>query len=98
MATLRPAQGRDRRWADQLPKAAGSWCDVLVRGRQLTPLIMADRMTRGGSRGDKATGRQARLDMQRLVARFAREDAAAGRMPMTEYLRDRLRLGYELAL
>ena len=69
-----------------------------MRGRQLTPLIMADRMTRGGSRGDKATGRQARLDMQRLVARFAREDAAAGRMPMTEYLRDRLRLGYELAL
>lgn len=51
-----------------------------IRGRQLTPLEMADRATRGGSRGDKKTGIAARRAAQRLKDRWTREDSAAGRM------------------
>ena len=67
-----------------------------VRGRVLTPLSIADRITRGGSRGDKVTGRAARGDAQKLMDRWAAEDREAGRMSMTEYVRRRKALGYEL--
>jgi len=67
-----------------------------VRGRVLTPLSIADRITRGGSRGDKITGRAARGDAQKLMDRWAADDRAAGRMNMTEYVRRRKALGYEL--
>lgn len=67
-----------------------------VRGRVLTPLSIADRITRGGSRGDKVTGRAARGDAQKLMDRWAADDREAGRMNMTEYVRRRKALGYEL--
>jgi hypothetical protein len=67
-----------------------------VRGRVLTPLSIADRITRGGSRGDKVTGRAARGDAQKLMDRWAADDREAGRMSMTEYVRRRKALGYEL--
>ena len=62
----------------------------------LTPLSIADRITRGGSRGDKITGRAARGDAQKLMDRWAADDREAGRMSMTEYVRRRKALGYEL--
>lgn len=58
-----------------------------VRGRQLVPYAMADRITRGGSAGDKETGKMARAVYQRLISAWAAEDKAAGRMSMVDYVR-----------
>lgn len=66
-----------------------------VRGRVLTPLVMAARQTRGGSRGDKGTGRAARGDADFLMQRWTDDDRAAGRMPMVAYVALRYRLGFD---
>lgn len=58
-----------------------------IRGRQLAPLEMAARATRGGSRGDTATGKAARQAAERLKDRWNAEDKAKGRLPMVEYVR-----------
>jgi hypothetical protein len=68
-----------------------------ARGRTLTPLVMAARQTRGGSRGDTATGKAARRDADFLMHRWTIEDREAGRMSMVEYMALRRRLGFELA-
>jgi hypothetical protein len=50
---------------------------------------MADRLTRSGTAGDaaaRATGKTARAVTQRLIARWAAEDKAAGRMSMVDYV------------
>jgi hypothetical protein len=65
-----------------------------VRGRVLTPLTMAARITRGGSRGDKATGRRARSDAEQMVQRWIEEDRAEKRMSAVEYIEQRMRLGF----
>ncbi|WP_052730452.1 hypothetical protein [Sphingomonas sp. SRS2] len=60
-----------------------------IRGRQLLPYAMADRMTRSGTAGDAAareTGKAARAVYQRLIARWAAEDKAARRMSMVDYV------------
>lgn len=60
-----------------------------VRGRQLAPYAMVDRMTRSGTAGTpeaREIGKKARAVTQRLIARWAAEDKAAGRMSMVEYL------------
>lgn len=67
-----------------------------VRGRVLTPLVMADRITRGGSAGDVTTGRRARRDAQRLIDSWARDDREAKRMSMVDYVCLRLAKGFEL--
>jgi endogenous inhibitor of DNA gyrase (YacG/DUF329 family) len=64
-----------------------------TRGAMLVPLAAADRATRGGTRGNTAIGRRARGDSQMLLQRWREEDAAAGRMPMVEYMAERYRLG-----
>lgn len=66
-----------------------------VRGRQLAPLAMAARITRGGSRRDKPTGIKARQASQRLIERWVVEDREAGRMAMDDYIAQRLRMGFE---
>ncbi|MES2494601.1 MAG: hypothetical protein V4618_00675 [Pseudomonadota bacterium] len=66
-----------------------------VRGRQLAPLELAARATRGGSRGDKAIGIRARQAAERLKDRWNAEDKAEGRMPMVDYVR-RLSRHFEL--
>lgn len=71
-----------------------------IRGRQLVPFAMADRITRSGTAGtDEAreAGKQARAVTQRLIARWTAEDKAAGRMPMVDYVR-RIGKHYELPL
>lgn len=68
-----------------------------IRGRQLAPLELAARATRGGSRGDKATGIAARQAAERLKDRWNAEDLAARRMPMVEYVR-RLSRHFDLPL
>lgn len=68
-----------------------------VRGRVLTPLIMAARITRGGSRGDTETGKRARQDAEQLIERWVAEDRAAGRMSAVDYVALRLRKGFTLA-
>lgn len=67
-----------------------------VRGRQLVPLVMAERVTRSGSCRDKATGKKARQDSRRLMDRWNAEDRAAGRMAMDEYVALRIRFGFEI--
>ena len=66
-----------------------------VRGRQLAPLAMAERITRSGSCRDKQTGIRARRDSRRLMDKWVVEDRAAGRMPADEYIAQRLRMGFE---
>lgn len=65
----------------------------LKRGAVLAPLQAAARATRGGTRGDKATGARARCDADRLIQRWRDEDREAGRVPVVEYMATRYRLG-----
>lgn len=61
-----------------------------VRGRQLAPYAMADRLTRSGTAGpeaDRETGKTARAVTQRLIAKWAAEDKAAGRVSAVDYVR-----------
>lgn len=66
-----------------------------VRGRVLTPLAMVERVTRGGSRGDTATGIRARQQKDQLIQRWIEEDRAAGRMDWPAYLRLRYGVGFD---
>jgi hypothetical protein len=71
-----------------------------VRGRQIQPFVMADRMTRSGTAGTpeaREVGKAARVVTQRLVALWVAEDKAAGRMPMVDYVA-RLSKHFELPL
>lgn len=58
---------------------------MTVRGRRLTALAMASRLTRGGSRRNKGAGKSARRIADKLLDRWNAEDRAAGRMPADEY-------------
>lgn len=70
-----------------------------VRGRVLVPLIMAARVTRDGTRGNRReTGKRAASDARRLMQRYAEEDREAGRMPPDEYAALRNRLGHDETL
>lgn len=69
-----------------------------VRGRVLVPLVLAARVTRDGSRGDRETGRRAARQARALMQRYAEEDRAAGRMPADEYAALRHRFGHDDAL
>lgn len=64
-----------------------------VRGRVLVPLVMAERVTRSGTRRDTQTGITARRDSRMLMDRWTREDRTAGRMAMDDYLAQRRRIG-----
>lgn len=66
-----------------------------VRGRQLTPLVMAARITRGGHRKDPETGIHARRDAEHLMDQWVADDSAAGRMSMVDYVRLRRAKGFE---
>lgn len=63
---------------------------MTVRGRILTPLAMADRITRS----DIATGKLAGHEYRTLIAQWIAEDRAAGRFTAVEYLAARRRLGF----
>lgn len=65
----------------------------LARGLVLAPLYCAARATRGGSRGDKATGAKARADAERLAQRWKEEDQAAGRISHVAYIAARYKVG-----
>lgn len=66
-----------------------------VRGRVLTPLAMASYLTRHGTRGDRATGKRAVTSQHQLIQRWRDEDRKAGRMSQVEYVRRRIKLGFE---
>jgi len=66
-----------------------------VRGARLTTLAMAAHSTRGGTRGDKETGKRARRDSEQLMRQWDADDRAAGRMRAVEYVALRNRLGYD---
>jgi len=71
-----------------------------IRGRQLQPYAMVDRMTRSGTAGPpeaREIGKTARAVTQRLIAKWAAEDKAAGRLSMVDYLR-RYAKHYDLPL
>lgn len=65
-----------------------------VRGRALTPVVMAARITRDGTRGDMVTGKRARQESRQMIDTWAREDREAGRMDMVAYMKARLLIGY----
>lgn len=66
----------------------------ISRGVSLTPLVIAARITRGGTQGDTITGKKARGDAEALIQRWVREDRAEGRMSMVEYVAIRYRKGF----
>jgi hypothetical protein len=66
-----------------------------IRGRVLTPLAIVARLTRGGTRGDRETGKRAAQDAAMLIQRWRDEDAESGRMPHAEYLRRRYLGGFD---
>lgn len=67
-----------------------------VRGRRLTSLAMAARITRGGSRRNKGAGKSARFTADKLLDRWNAEDRDAGRMPADEYQALRFKLGHDV--
>ncbi|MBB5684332.1 hypothetical protein [Sphingobium boeckii] len=69
-----------------------------VRGRQLVPLVMAARLTRGGTRGNVVAGRKARRDGDFLMQRWADDDRREGRMSMIDYFALRDRKGFDTLL
>jgi len=69
-----------------------------VRGRVLTPLSMAARITRNGTRGtpeERKAGREASNLHNQLIQRYRDEDREAGRMGSAEFIRRRLAIGYD---
>lgn len=66
-----------------------------VRGFRLAALAIAAHSTRGGSRGDKETGRRARRDSEQLMRQWDIEDREAGRLRAVEYAALRYKLGYD---
>ena len=67
---------------------------MTVRGRVLTPLVMAERITRSGDSRDRASGILARQQSRRLMDKWVKEDRAAGRMAADTYFATRQRLGF----
>ncbi len=67
---------------------------MTVRGRVLTPLVMAERITRSGYERDKSAGILARQQSRRLMDKWVKEDRAAGRMAADTYFAIRQRLGF----
>lgn len=67
----------------------------LTRGAVLFPLACAARETRDGTRGHKATGKEASHQANTMMQRWRDEDAKAGRMGQVEYLRRRLLMGFD---
>lgn len=68
------------------------------RGRVLTPLAIAARITRNGTRGKpelREAGRQASNYYNLLIQNYRDEDRAAGRMPWPEYMMRRLNIGFD---
>lgn len=68
---------------------------MVVRGAVLAPLAIVARKTRNGTRGDRVFGAKASSDADTLARRWEAEDAAEGRMPMTEYMRLRYLNGFD---
>lgn len=68
-----------------------------VRGRKAMPLVIAERLTRGGDRRYRRAGAGiiARKRLRKLIAQWVAEDRAGGRMAMDEYVELRQRLGLE---
>jgi len=69
---------------------------MTVRGRRLTAVAMAARITRDGSARDKGAGKSARRISRQLMDQWIKEDREAGRMPADEYHALRGRLGHEI--
>lgn len=67
----------------------------LVRGRRLSALAMAARITRNGTRRNKGAGKSARRDHEKLIDKFIVEDRKAGRMPADEYFSLRWKLNLD---
>jgi hypothetical protein len=86
------------------PQHNADWNNrATARGRVLTPLSMVARITRNGTRGspeDREVGRKASSSHNALVQRYRDEDRAAndgrGRMEWPQFMRQRIRLGFNL--
>ncbi len=73
-----------------------SWNNrMTVRGRVATPLMIAARLTRNGSRGGSVSGYRASTDLDTLIRRWRREDEGEGRMSTVSYVDRRYALGFD---
>ncbi|WP_227698458.1 hypothetical protein [Sphingomonas hengshuiensis] len=81
------------------PQHNAAWNNrATARGRVLTPLGMAARVTRNGTQGApelREAGRVTRNAYNTLLRNYRDEDREAGRMPWAQYMLLRLKLGYE---
>lgn len=81
------------------PAHTAAWNNrATARGRVLTHLSIAARVTRNGTRGDPAqreAGRQASKAHNALIQRYRDEDRAAGRMAWPDYIMRRFALGFD---
>jgi len=82
------------------PKHNADWNNrATKRGRVLTPLSMAARLTRNGTQGPlelREAGRQASNAHNQLIQVYRDEDREAGRMDWREYMVRRIKLGFDL--
>lgn len=79
------------------PAHKAAWNNrATVRGRVLTPLSIAARVTRNGTRGTpeaREIGRRASNAHNALIQQYRDEDRAAGRMEWTQFLIARVKHG-----
>lgn len=68
---------------------------AVVRGAVLAPLAIVARKTRNGTRGDLTFGAKASQHADMFIRHWEAEDAAAGRMSQTQYVRLRYLNGYD---
>lgn len=68
---------------------------MTVRGRVATPLMIAARLTRNGTRGNSISGYRASSDLDTLIRRWRREDDAEGRMSTVTCVDRRYALGFD---
>ena len=78
------------------PEHRTAWNNrMTVRGRVATPLMIAARLTRNGTRGGSLHGFRASVDLDTLIRRWRREDEAEGRMSTVAYVDCRYALGFD---
>ncbi|GAA4220197.1 hypothetical protein GCM10022253_23790 [Sphingomonas endophytica] len=68
---------------------------MTVRGRVATPLMIAARLTRNGTRGGSTSGYRASVDLDTLIRRWRQEDQDARRMATVAYVDRRYALGFD---
>ncbi len=87
---------QDQRQLFCTPAHRTAWNNrATVRGRVLTPYVLAARVTRDGTRGNREAGKHAAQVRHRLIQGYVEEDRAAGRMDWASYVALRQKHGFD---